>query len=158
MLRRIATPSDQAAMGSFSNAPTFVGVTVFGSFAHRPARKAQVIEHLRLVRPEFLEKILGQRLGSGQPEPIAPERDRATGALNRLDEGKSAHGDGLAAVARCARLLGGSAQSVPESVCWAVPLVSFRWRLVSSRLNSAPNSPALSGCWSDWAVWSVLET
>jgi hypothetical protein len=47
-----------------------------------------MVDHLRLAGTELLEKILRQRLGSRQPKPITLERDRASGALHRLDEGE----------------------------------------------------------------------
>ena len=111
----------------------------------RPSCMLQMVDHLRLVGPEFLEKILGQRLGSRQPKPIALERDRAAGALHRLDEGKSAHG-AASQLGRVRATLGVAAQRAAGIRRWAVPLVSFGWRLVSFWPETARRIPQRFQC------------
>jgi hypothetical protein len=105
-----------------------------------------MVDHLRLVRPEFLEEILRERFGRRQPEPIALQDDRAAGALHRLDERQGAHGSHLWSL------------RWRQPIHLAVPLVSFAGMLVSSERDTAPNSPAISMWRSVWSVWSVLES
>jgi hypothetical protein len=90
-----------------------------------------MIDHLRLMEPKLLEKVLRQRLDSRQPKPIALKRDRAPGAPHGLDEGKGAHGCGPAPLeGACVESMRAPATCTSGFDRWAVPLVSFGWGLV----------------------------
>jgi hypothetical protein len=91
-----------------------------------------MINYLRFVDPKLLEKALRERLGSRQAKPTALKRDRAPGAPHRLDERSSAHGCGAPSLGRAwVEPRGARTTWTQRFGCWAVPLVSFGWRLVS---------------------------
>ena len=71
--RRRATPATQAATSA--DGIVHVSERVRCRLPElRLSCMLQMVDHLRLVGPELLEEVLGQRLGSGQPKPIALER------------------------------------------------------------------------------------
>ena len=123
MSRRRATPSDPGRDAS-SATRRLVSAPVAGCPRFAPSCTLQMIDHLRLVSRSSCEEVLGQRLGSRQPKPIALERDRAAGALHRLDEGNSAHGAGLAAGRPAMRA---TARRVGAAACWNRSAGQFRW-------------------------------
>ena len=158
MPRRRATPAAQAATTSTGGAERLRAVAAAASRV-RLSCMLQMIDHLRFVETEFLEKVLGQRLGSRQPKPIALERDRAPARCTASMRGRAlmaaapirSGGRGVEAGERRRTCTSGFDR-------WAVPLVSFEWGWSVPDQRGAPNSSAFSMRWSDWAVWSVLES